>query len=127
MAGRRFTDIGVSKQVNVSSSGHYSFDVSFAESGRRKSYLWFVGDTYLIRKSVTGVPTRNVPQYVLTALEREARRHFLNGDLKVYEYDRDGIKRYTDLRYHDPERFAAMLGAKVERQDEQDERVPAQA
>lgn len=34
---------------------------------------------------------------------------------KVFEYDRDGNERYTELRYHEPDHFAYICGARAER------------
>lgn len=116
MAARRFTEIEVSKHVYVSSDGHHHFDVHFKEAGQRKSYRWWFGSSYLVRKGTGGgLPTRDVPQYVRDALKAETVRHFRNGDFRFYEYNQEGEKRYANLRYHDAERFAWLIG---ERQEE---------
>lgn len=105
---RRFTHINVSAYVNVSSSCNYTAEVYFYEAGVFKSY-WYDPQIGLESKSQNHF-TRNVPKYVTQAIENELRRSLETGRLKFFEYNQDGVERYHDLRYADPEYFARLIG-----------------
>lgn len=114
MKNKRFTLFGAARDINVSSSGNYTANVWFWEAGERKSY-WYDPQIGLESKSQNHF-TRNVPKYVIEAVEAELRRLWLNGELRFFEYDRDGNERYADLRYHCPEWFARLIGVESETQ-----------
>lgn len=110
---RKFTSIQLSHYVNVSSSLHYHFDVWFIEWNdtmpERRHYYWSYGDTHLTPRGAQD--SRAVPQYVIAELLRLTQELHQRGELVFFEYDREGNKRYEDLRYHDAERWASMVGA----------------
>ena len=110
---KRFGMFGVANEINVSSSFNYTVDVWFWETVKgggavRKSY-WYDPQFGLLSKSKNH-HGREVPQYVLDALDEQLRIKWRAGWLRFFEYDRDGCKRYEDLRYHELAQFKAMIG-----------------
>lgn len=43
---------------------------------------------------------KGYPSYVLRSIASQLKEKLDNGELSVYEHDRDGNRRYQDLRYH---------------------------
>ena len=46
---------------------------------------------------------KGYPAYVLRSIATQLKEMLDEGELSVYEYDRDGIRRYHGLRYHNPQ------------------------
>lgn len=109
---KRFALFGAAREVNVSSSFNYTADVWFWEAGVRKSY-WYDPQIGLESKSQNH-HGREVPKYVTEAIEAELRRLYQNGEIRFFEYDRDGNKRYENLRYCEPLHFAHYIGIRDE-------------
>jgi hypothetical protein len=88
---------GTHSQINCSSSGHHFVDVFFTVSGDPTMRTWcFEMDTLLY---ADGFGSYRIPQYFEREL-KEALIKLLESNPKVYEYNRDGIRRYENLRYH---------------------------
>ncbi len=107
---RKFTSIHVSNEVNISSTGHYHFNVSLLENGTGKDYCWNPGCSWLTPRKGE-IHEIRVPRYVIKTIEDTVRAAHTAGELRFFEYDRDGVKRYADLRYHDAERWASLVSA----------------
>ena len=84
----------VSSTVYCTSTGHYFFSCVFDYHHSRPT----------IQYCLNGGTDKPLPKYALAAIKEHIG--FEGPDkFKVYECDRDGNARYTDLRYHDPEYF----------------------
>lgn len=94
---RAYENIRVSKQVNISSTCHYHFKVYW--DGGHRDYSLGVG--------FLGKPPHfdwnGAPDYLQNEVERQIVEMFKDETAKFYEYDRDGNKRYTNLRYYYPD------------------------
>lgn len=90
---------GLSTDINCSSSGHHSTDLYCSYRDKRCSGWDYDIDT----DSIWGTrqPDIVVPKYFRTAIRRELLTILKSGGYRVFEYDRDKNKRYTDLRYHE--------------------------
>ena len=97
----KYQDFRVYNTVYVSSTGHYSFRVSFTENGKKTGRDYDYGLYYPLR--------RNYPRYVTSAVELEIAKLLKSGEAKFYEVDRDGNRRYEGLRYHMPELIPSMI------------------
>lgn len=64
------------------------------------------------------------PRYVWQAIADELLKSITEDKWKFYEYDREGIERYEDLRYHDKERFDSFVKYRHNRICQQYELVP---
>lgn len=105
MKQRKYEVVKVIDEVYVSSSGHHFFKVVIIEvaTDRRRRAL----DTYSFGEAEPF--DHRYPKYVIEATERAALKLLKSGKVTFYEYDRDGEKRYTDLRYHDEHNTAWMI------------------
>ena len=52
---------------------------------------------------------KGYPQYVSRSIADQLKQMLDEGELSVYEYDRDGNRRYHDLRYHHPDHLAHVI------------------
>jgi hypothetical protein len=100
---RKYQNIRVGFAVNCSSTGHYSARVDYSivardGSVKKRKRTWF----YIGTKSA-------LPQYVQDEIFRQLRALYCDGELSIYENDRDGNARYEDLRYHEPRHFEYMI------------------
>lgn len=103
MIKRKYTEFNISRRVNVSSTGHYSFRVSI--KGYRGTRLWW--DGYESFWTPTADPT--FPKYVVQAFEGLLLKLLKADDTIYYENDQYGGERTTNLRYHDPDRIARWI------------------
>jgi hypothetical protein len=94
---RRYLNIWVSRQVNISSTGHYHFKVYW--DGDYRDYSLGVG--FLGKEPF--FDWNGAPAYLQNEVERQIVEMFKEGTAKFYEYDQDRNKRYTNLRYYYPE------------------------
>jgi hypothetical protein len=104
MKTRKYTNIRVSKRVNVSSTCHYSFSVQF--DAKRPFHFsgalhYCPGDGFW---TATGYP--KFPQYVTDAVNQSVLERLKDPQTVYFERDRDGNERTENLRYHDPEYVA---------------------
>lgn len=114
MPQHKYTQVFVTSEVNVSSTGHYSFHVIIVEATRLHR-LYYDG----LRSFWTETTDPRFPEYVIRECQYQVMNLLLSDKTRYYEYDRDGNKRYENLRYHDVERvkrwgkrMAERLGAK---------------
>jgi hypothetical protein len=98
MRERKYTQVYVLSEVNVSSTRHYSFRVTIKEATRLHR-VFYDG----LRGFWTETTNPRFPQYVIRECQRQTMSRLLSDDTRYFEYDRDGNKRYENLRYHDPE------------------------
>lgn len=98
---QRYTDIYVFKDINVSSSGHYFAKVAYQDRGERVVRDYCLTSGFIARRKYNAGDWTGAPSY----LEQEARRliveNIRNGWFAYFEYDREGSKRYSNLRYYD--------------------------
>ncbi len=100
-SGRAFNYRGVADEINCSSSGHHFQLVRFTHNGKRMSGWWFFESGCLeVYGQKEGRPPLSIkfPAYFITSVKAGIRAALPTA--KVFEYDRDGNKRYNDLRYH---------------------------
>lgn len=102
----KYTNVTVSKQVYVSSHFDYFVDVTFTVDGRRRGKKsfdmrdgWFLGER---------LGQWDAPQYVRREVGKQLIAVLRDPETRYYEYDRDGNKRYENLRYWDAESVAQM-------------------
>lgn len=104
---QQYTRIQIDDEIYCSSSSDHFIAVSFTRSNRfrQQRNFWIDGGT------IDGArdPVVNAPKYLITIIERHLLTLLLSGKFKVYEYTRDGDKRYDDLRYHDAEWFGHVI------------------
>lgn len=52
---------------------------------------------------------KGYPRYVQRSIAGQLKQMLDEGELSVYEYDRDGNRRYHDLRYHEPAHLTYVI------------------
>lgn len=92
----KYTDIKVLKIGYVSSSHDYFVEVSYQEHG------WLYSEDYCLSRGQFETAERK-PQYMLVEVKRQIALLVKQDAIVWYEYDRDGNKRYSNLRYYDRE------------------------
>lgn len=97
---RAYTNIAVTRYINVSSTGHYFGHVVFRRGGRGWGYDFDLSNGYVMTKK--NMDALHLPQYVMTTI-RHLYIECLKTDAIYYEYDREGERRYSNLRYHSQE------------------------
>lgn len=105
----RATVTHVSSNVYCSSTMHYAVSVKL-ERGTKRAYYEYDFDGALLWQGKRTWRERPCPKYIEAAILEQLRAMHQAGELHVYENDRDGNRRYTDLRYHDPIHFARLIG-----------------
>lgn len=98
MKPRVYQNIGVLPEVHVSSSCEYSFRFHVG-----MALVWY----YFYR--VIPPRTKRYPNYVYETVERQILDMIRAGKLRFYECDRDGNKRYENLRYHSADSFEWVI------------------
>ncbi len=94
----KYTEVSVLSEVNVSSTRHYSFRVVIKEANKIHRVFYDGSKGFW-----TETTHPRFPQYVIRECQRQTMSRLLSDDTRYFEYDRDGNKRYENLRYHDPE------------------------
>lgn len=104
---RKFFDIHIDDEINVSSTSNYHVRVFYKVHGAggifregRDYWLenqWFLGKGKYLDFWLTA------PAYLTAAVNRQLVEALRAGRIKFFEYDRDKNKRYDNLRYHEPE------------------------
>lgn len=119
----KYTEIAVKPFVNVSSSCDYFVDVLYKANGEpsqpgryfhRRFHL--NSEMFLLSGNEPGYD-KTMPKYVVWEVLRQLSQIITENTLKPYEYDRDGNKRWDDLKYYDDEDLkgqASKWGEKVE-------------
>lgn len=97
---RKYINISVSSEINVSSSGHFSVHVSWRGS---KGRLYDFDCGFMTNHEYNAINWEGAPQYLIRETLRQIVEMITTRAAKYYEYDRDGNKRYENLRYYEPE------------------------
>ena len=103
---RAYSDIKVIDEINVSSSSDYFGRVVYHYQGKR-----FRRDVHVNNGTVMGFNESwdvKMPVYFMRELWRQYIA-ILEAGAIFYEYDRDGMKRFGNLRYHDQRMVDHML------------------
>lgn len=98
---RKYSVRGIATEVRIFSNGQYSFKV------------FIDGCTFWYRNYSPGFTIddfTNAPAYLYIAIKDAIADGIRDDRFKWYECDRDGNKRYGDLRYHDLDCLRASVG-----------------
>lgn len=106
---RKYTGIRVLHEVYCSSTSDYTFRC-VCNFGRFNYMPELAYPAEIKGKNGLWIQWR-APKYVCQEVERQIAEMAETNQFKVYEYDRDRNKRYTDLRYHDPEFFKSWIAS----------------
>lgn len=99
----KYEDIHASNEINCSSSGHYTVKVWYTDTEDGKRWMrHFSLEDYMFCSVKQYLDYWRAPFYLTLEVMRQLQNWLKDGTLKVYEYNRDGVKRYEDLRYHEP-------------------------
>lgn len=112
MKPRKYTNIQVWDGIYCSSTTDYSVDVTYLENGKRTRRTFWVN-----QNCFDGLGNQftweTAPKYLLHDVNQALYLMLSAGDYQVYEIDRDGEKRYENLRYHMPNYLLRMVGGRV--------------
>lgn len=112
----RYTDICVFKDINVSSSGHYFAKVSYRDRGQRVVRDYCLTSGFIARKKYNAGDWAGAPKYLRCEVRRLLVESIRSDWFAYFEYDREGSKRYSNLRYYDVEhvkQLAEQLGEDI--------------
>lgn len=97
----KYTKIVISSTIYVSSTCHYFATVFFLENGvSKRATLCIPSD---LDKSAP------LPAYAKEQIKRQIRHKVEAGEMSFHEYDKEGNKRWENLRYYDPEVMPEMV------------------
>jgi hypothetical protein len=109
MNPRKYTNVHVIDEFYCSSSGDYFAKVFWNENGQKPR----VTKTFHVNAGVFLGTGRamfwDAPAYLIKEVYGGLWWAVKTGDYQVYEYDREGNERREELRYHEPERFRALV------------------
>jgi hypothetical protein len=94
---RKFKLISINREIYCSSSHHYHVTAVVEEKGKR----W---------QCTSALYEHSFPRYLRDEISYQLRSLFVTRNLVVYEYNRNGVKRYEDYRYHTPWLLAREIG-----------------
>lgn len=112
MTDRAYTEAKVIDDINCSSSADHFVEIKLLKRGVWHKYSYHFEGGELINDRTWDA---QIPAYARRMVD-EAILADLKAGARVFEYDREGFKRYTDLRYHEPdwiERRIVMLEAEL--------------
>lgn len=112
MTDRAYTEAKVIDDINCSSSYDHFVEVKLLKNGAWVKFAYHFEGGELINDRTWDA---QIPAYARRMVD-EAVLADLKAGARVFEYDRDGFKRHTDLRYHEPdwiERRIAQLEAEL--------------
>lgn len=114
MKPRAYTDVDVSTILYCSSDSHHHVHVWFKRRGKRGvnahiSATYCVEFGWLDNLHPQGNEDLRVPAYLRREIKRQLLAHLEAGTVKVHEYDRDGNKRWENLRYHEDDWVATTI------------------
>ena len=98
---RKYT-VTVSHQVYCTSMGHY-FAKALIKDGKTREWRDIDLNGCRIMWRDKPFTYQGYPAYVQQSIADQLKQMLDEGELSVYEHDRDGNRRYYDLRYHVPE------------------------
>jgi hypothetical protein len=103
----KYTDIRVYGDVYVSSSFDYFARVRYSCGGKvHRRDVWINSASI---EYENGLGSLKIPRYFQRELERQIVALLKDPTTRFHEYDRDGNKRYEDLRYFDADYVAAII------------------
>lgn len=108
MSRKRKYRVIVNSSVYCSSTLLYCVDV-FIESRNRRDVRNFEIREQRILQRRSPATYRGYPQYVQKEIIRQLKELHTAGQIRVYEVDRYGERRWESLRYHVPEYFDRMI------------------
>ena len=115
---RKYQDIKLSAEIYCNSQGDLEFFgwCNCGHFGYQRGYFEIKGRREWLLKEM--------PAYFENEVRRQIVARARGEGFKVYEHDRDGNKRFTDLRYYDPERLAWAVNyyAKILGYEQEEER-----
>lgn len=101
MRKHAYLNVQILREVYVSSSGHYFGKMRYVYNGQR-----FTRDVDLSNGTVLAMKQPypiSLPKYVMRRVWELYLEAFEKGHNDYYEYDRDGNKRWEELRYYSRE------------------------
>jgi len=101
--GRRYEEVKVLNGVYISSDFHYHFHCRIEGKGRD-----YTPDMGFLAKDGP-YSYRGYPLYVHTEVQRQIAKKLRDGTFSFYEYDREGNRRYDELRYRNEDYEAHLL------------------
>lgn len=107
MPQRKYTAIIVHRDIYCSSSHNYVGRVTIVSSRKRETRYYDVHNGTIEQHS--NWSEKCYPAYVRNAVKRQYRDMLEQGELSVYECDRDGNRRYHDYRYHSDEYLISLI------------------
>ena len=96
MPDAKYSKINVFGDVYCSSSGHHFISVDYKVGERRWSREYSIDNDDMLTGD--GMYLKEFPAYFLREIYKQLIDHLPT--CRVYEFDRDGDERDTDLRYH---------------------------
>lgn len=111
---RKWTRILTANKVYCSSSHHYFVDTWLFDKDNGRIYReYLINAASFLTLSHGGYI--DTPKYVRQEIHRQLAEKLTNGQLVVFESDRDGRERTENLRYHDPEILTRLIAPKEEK------------
>lgn len=113
MTEPKFFDVWIDNEIYVSSTGHYTARVGYKVRGVggifREARDYMLENQWFLGKRETLDFWLSAPAYLTTEANRLLVELLSSGRARFCEVDRDGNKRYEQLRYHEPERVAWLI------------------
>jgi len=99
---KRKYNVKVFSEVYCSSSGYYVASCLITGGGKRDKRDIDLAGCRIMWHSQP-FTYQGYPAYVTRSIADQLKQMSDEGELSVYEYNRDGDRRYQELRYHVPE------------------------
>ena len=114
MSKRKYT-VSVHKHIYCSSSGDYSATVVIrSDKGRDKRNVGLSGCRIMWENKP--FTYKGYPQYVTASIAEQLKTLLDNGELQVYEHDRDGNRRYEGFHiYHEDRHLEFYINLNYDR------------
>lgn len=101
--------VSVLNTIYCSSSGHYYGKVSIRNGRGKRDVRDFDFQNGVLLHKNDFAEYKGAPKYILDEI-KTLYHQMLEGDkLIVYEVNQDGERRYTELRYHDPDKLRYLI------------------
>lgn len=112
MKHRKYTNVRVWDGIYCTSTYNYFVTVTWLENGKHTRREMQVNDG-----SFDGFGTQwewnGAPKYLMNEIWAALWLMVQADDCRVYEKDREGERRYENLRYHEPNYLKRMVGCRV--------------
>jgi hypothetical protein len=115
MKQRKYTQVKVVCNFYCSSSQDYFATVRWVENDnlrQRGGREFWINQNAFLGKG-RRMEWWTAPKYLMQAVEEQLWQAVGSGDYVVHENDRDGNRRYKDLRYHSANYLKRMVGGRV--------------